>query len=153
DPGGGAGARVRRRVAAFGGRDHAAHRRLQREMAQDGQRARRAAIGFQSGCLSAARHQRILACPPPTWAARLIPARSPPMSAHHPVDPDDVRSAVAGALRAHSTFFLVEGIILLVLGVVAILLPPLATIAVTIIFGWIFLIAGLIGWITTFAAR
>jgi uncharacterized membrane protein HdeD (DUF308 family) len=75
------------------------------------------------------------------------------MSAQHPVDPNEVRAAVAGALREHSTFFLVEGIILLVLGVVAILLPPLATIAVTIIFGWIFLIAGLIGWVTTFAAR
>ena len=27
------------------------------------------------------------------------------MSAHHPVDPNEVRAAVAGAVREHSTFF------------------------------------------------
>src|SRR5690349_8908815 len=75
------------------------------------------------------------------------------MSTQPPADPKKIRAAVAGAIRAHSTFFLVEGIILLILGVLAILLPPIATLAVTIIFGWIFLIAGLIGWVTTFAAR
>jgi uncharacterized membrane protein HdeD (DUF308 family) len=75
------------------------------------------------------------------------------MSSYQPVDPNQVRAAVSGAIREHSTFFLIEGIILLILGVLAILLPPFATLAVTIIFGWIFLIAGLIGWVTTFAAR
>jgi uncharacterized membrane protein HdeD (DUF308 family) len=70
-----------------------------------------------------------------------------------PSDPNQIRTAVAGALREHSTFFLVEGIILLALGVLAILLPPFATLAVTIIFGWIFLVSGAIGWVTTFAAR
>lgn len=67
--------------------------------------------------------------------------------------PSDFRAAVATTLREHSTFFLVEGIILLVLGVLAILLPPIATLAVTIILGWIFLASGLIGWITTFGAH
>ena len=75
------------------------------------------------------------------------------MSTQPPADPKEIRAAVAGAIRAHSTFFLVEGIILLILGVLAILLPPIATLAVTIIFGWIFLVAGLIGWVTTLAAR
>jgi len=37
--------------------------------------------------------------------------------------------------------------------VLAILLPPIATLAVTIIIGWVFLVSGLIGWMTTFAAR
>jgi uncharacterized membrane protein HdeD (DUF308 family) len=75
------------------------------------------------------------------------------MSMQQPADPNEVRAAVAGAIREHSTLFLVEGIVLLVLGVLAILLPPLATLAVTIIFGWIFLISGLIGWVTTLGAR
>jgi uncharacterized membrane protein HdeD (DUF308 family) len=75
------------------------------------------------------------------------------MSSQHPIDPDQVRAAVASTLREHSTFFLVEGIILLVLGALAILLPPFATLAVTIIFGWIFLVSGLIGWVTTLGAR
>lgn len=75
------------------------------------------------------------------------------MSMQHPIDPDQVRAAVARTIREHSTFFLVEGIILLVLGALAILLPPFATLAVTIIFGWIFLVSGLVGWVTTLGAR
>ena len=75
------------------------------------------------------------------------------MSSPQPVDPNQVRAAVSGAIREHSTFFLVEGIILLVLGVLAILLPPFATLAVTIIFGWIFLVSGMIGFVTTVGAR
>ena len=49
--------------------------------------------------------------------------------------------------------FLIEGIILVLLGIAAIVLPPLATIAFTIIIGWIFLVSGIIGLITTFMAR
>ena len=71
------------------------------------------------------------------------------MSSSHPVDPNQVRAAVSGAIREHSGFFLIEGLILLVLGVLAILLPPFATLAVTIIFGWIFLVSGMIGFVTT----
>jgi uncharacterized membrane protein HdeD (DUF308 family) len=75
------------------------------------------------------------------------------MSTQQPVDPNEMRTAVSGAIRQHSTFFLVEGIVLLVLGVLAIMLPPFATLTVTIIFGWIFLVSGLIGWVTTLGAR
>ena len=75
------------------------------------------------------------------------------MSSQQPVDPNQVQAAVARAIREHATFFLVEGVILLILGVLAILLPPFATLAVTIIFGWIFLVSGLIGWVTTLGAR
>jgi len=75
------------------------------------------------------------------------------MSPLNPLDPDGVRNAVAAAIRDHSTFILVEGIILLILGALAILLPPFATIAVTILFGWLFLVSGFVGWMTTFAAR
>jgi uncharacterized membrane protein HdeD (DUF308 family) len=49
--------------------------------------------------------------------------------------------------------FLIEGIVLLILGVAAIVLPPIATLAFTIIIGWIFLISGVMGLITTFMAR
>ena len=75
------------------------------------------------------------------------------MSTQTSIDPGQVRAAVASTIREHSTFFLVEGIILLVLGALAVLLPPFATLAVTIIFGWIFLFSGLIGWVTTLGAR
>jgi uncharacterized membrane protein HdeD (DUF308 family) len=49
--------------------------------------------------------------------------------------------------------FLIEGIILVVLGLLAIIIPPLATIAVTIFLGWLFLISGIVGLVTTFWAR
>jgi len=61
--------------------------------------------------------------------------------------------AVAGAIHEHWVLFLVEGILLVILGLVAIVLPPLATLAFTIIIGWVFLVSGIVGLITTFWAR
>jgi uncharacterized membrane protein HdeD (DUF308 family) len=57
------------------------------------------------------------------------------------------------SLHHHWRMFLVEGIILLVLGFAAIVLPPLAGIATTIILGWLFLIGGIVGLVSTFGAR
>jgi uncharacterized membrane protein HdeD (DUF308 family) len=48
---------------------------------------------------------------------------------------------------------LVEGIVLLVLGLAAIVIPPLATLGIEILFGWIFLVSGIAGLITTFRMR
>lgn len=64
----------------------------------------------------------------------------------------EIGAAVANAIHEHSTFFLVEGIILLALGALAIFVPLFATITITIILGWIFLASGIIGLITTFGA-
>jgi uncharacterized membrane protein HdeD (DUF308 family) len=64
-----------------------------------------------------------------------------------------IGAAVANAVREHSTFFIVEGIILVVLGGLAIFVPLFATITIMIILGWIFLASGIIGLITTFGAR
>ena len=61
--------------------------------------------------------------------------------------------AVAGAIREHWGLFLAEGIILLILGIAAIVMPLIATLAFTIIIGWIFLVSGIVGLITTFWAR
>jgi len=61
--------------------------------------------------------------------------------------------AVAGAIHEHWVLFLVEGILLVILGLIAIVLPPLATLAFTIIIGWVFLVSGIMGLITTFWAR
>jgi uncharacterized membrane protein HdeD (DUF308 family) len=67
-------------------------------------------------------------------------------------DPN-VRTAVANALHEHWVLFLVEGVVLLVLGAVAIVIPPFATLAVTIIFGWLFLFSGVVGLVMTFYMR
>jgi uncharacterized membrane protein HdeD (DUF308 family) len=73
------------------------------------------------------------------------------MSTNQP-DPN-VRAAVANALHEHWVLFLVEGVVLLVLGAVAIVIPPFATLAVTIIFGWLILFSGVVGLVTTFYMR
>lgn len=53
----------------------------------------------------------------------------------------------------HWVLFLVEGIILIILGLAAIVIPPIATLAVEILFGWLLLISGIVGLITTFWMR
>src|SRR5208283_11828 len=52
--------------------------------------------------------------------------------------------AFAGAIHEHWGLFLTEGIILVILGIAAIALPPIATLAFTIIIGWVFLISGVV---------
>jgi len=64
-----------------------------------------------------------------------------------------VGRALAGAIHEHWALFLIEGIILVILGIAAIALPPIATLAFTIIIGWVFLISGGVGLFTTFWAR
>jgi uncharacterized membrane protein HdeD (DUF308 family) len=61
----------------------------------------------------------------------------------------DVQRAASAVLRERWVFFLVEGVVLLVLGATAVVLPPIATLAVTILFGWLFLVSGIVGLITT----
>jgi len=74
------------------------------------------------------------------------------MSTNQP-DIAKFQRAVANALHAHWVLFLIEGVVLLVLGATAIGLPPLATLAATIIIGWLFLVSGVMGLITTFMMR
>lgn len=64
-----------------------------------------------------------------------------------------LQRAATAALREHWVLFLVEGVVLLVLGATAVVLPPIATLAVTILLGWLFLVSGILGLITTFWMR
>jgi uncharacterized membrane protein HdeD (DUF308 family) len=66
---------------------------------------------------------------------------------------DQIQRRVAASLHEHWVLFLVEGIVLVVLGLIAIVLPPIATLAVEILLGWLFLISGIMGLITTFWMR
>ena len=68
-------------------------------------------------------------------------------------DIDQLRRAVLASLHEHWVFYLIEGIILIVLGAAAIIIPPIATIAVTIFFGGLLLLSGIVGLITTFWMR
>jgi uncharacterized membrane protein HdeD (DUF308 family) len=49
--------------------------------------------------------------------------------------------------------FLIEGIVLLVLGALAVLIPPLATLTFTVFLACLLLISGVVGLLTTFGAR
>src|SRR6266516_2051180 len=64
-----------------------------------------------------------------------------------------LQSEMSAAVREHWKAFLFEGILLVVLGLAAMILPPLASLAVTIFLGWMFLISGVAGLALTFWAR
>jgi uncharacterized membrane protein HdeD (DUF308 family) len=68
-------------------------------------------------------------------------------------DLDQLQSAVANSLHTHWRLFLTEGIILFVLGVLAVVVPPIATIALEILIGWLLLVSGVVGLIATLRAR
>lgn len=74
------------------------------------------------------------------------------MSSDRP-DAAEFQRALDGALHAHWRLFLIEGIVLLILGGTAIGVPPVATLAVTIVIGWLFLLSGVMGLIMTFLTR
>jgi uncharacterized membrane protein HdeD (DUF308 family) len=75
------------------------------------------------------------------------------MSVDQPTDVAAIERTLESAVREHWVLFLIEGIILVILGVAAILVPPLATITFTILIGWLFLISGAVGLVTTLRMR
>jgi uncharacterized membrane protein HdeD (DUF308 family) len=63
---------------------------------------------------------------------------------------DTVRPAIGGAVRDHWILYLIEGGVLVLLGVFAVFMPPWFGIA---LFGWLFLAGGIAGLITTLVMR
>lgn len=74
------------------------------------------------------------------------------MSTNRP-DLEGVQRSVVTALHRHWKLYLVEGIVLVILGLLAIVVPPIATLAVTFLFGWLFMVSGVMGLVTTFWMR
>jgi uncharacterized membrane protein HdeD (DUF308 family) len=64
-----------------------------------------------------------------------------------------LQSEMSATVRAHWKAFLIEGILLAILGLAAMIVPPLASLAVTIFLGWMFLISGIAGLALTVWAR
>ena len=62
------------------------------------------------------------------------------MTMYQPQSNDDMRKAVVSVIHDHWVLFLVEGIILVLLGAAAIIVPVIATLAFTLLIGWLFLI-------------
>jgi uncharacterized membrane protein HdeD (DUF308 family) len=70
-----------------------------------------------------------------------------------PQDITKLQSEMSAAVREHWKAFLIEGILLAVLGLAAIVAPWIAGLAFTIFLGWMFLISGVAGLAMTFWAR
>ena len=75
------------------------------------------------------------------------------MATGQPFASAEIRSAVSAAIHRHWGLFLFEGIVLIILGTLAVLVPAVASVAATIVFGWILLLSGVIGLIATFRAQ
>lgn len=70
-----------------------------------------------------------------------------------PQDFSRLQSEMSATVREHWVAFLIEGILLVVLGVAAMIVSPLASLAVTIFIAWMFVISGVAGLALTFWAR
>ncbi|HZK91984.1 MAG TPA: HdeD family acid-resistance protein [Stellaceae bacterium] len=65
----------------------------------------------------------------------------------------DLGAAFRKSVREHWRAFLIEGIILVILGLAAIALPPIAGLATAVVLGWLFLLGGVVGLVATFSQR
>jgi uncharacterized membrane protein HdeD (DUF308 family) len=70
-----------------------------------------------------------------------------------PDDLNKLQSRVNAAVREHWKAFLFEGILLSIIGLAAMIVPPLASLAITIFLGWMFLVSGVAGLVATYWAR
>jgi uncharacterized membrane protein HdeD (DUF308 family) len=68
-------------------------------------------------------------------------------------DFEKMQAALATSLAAHWKLFLIEGVVLVILGLAAIMLPLIATVAIAIVVGWLFLVSGAVGLLATFRMR
>ena len=75
------------------------------------------------------------------------------MTAARSGDIQETGFSLGGAVRRHWVLFLSEGILLVVLGILALLAPVMASVAATVFFGWILFLSGLLGLISTIRAR
>jgi len=75
------------------------------------------------------------------------------MSNDQPTGGAGLAAALKKSLSEHWRLFLAEGVVLVVLGLAAIVIPPIAGLATAIIIGWLFLIGGTVGLVATFGAH
>jgi len=75
------------------------------------------------------------------------------MAFAHPPAPAVAPDSLTRAMNAHWRVFVFEGAVLIVLGVAAIIVPPLAGLDTAVLLGWVFLMAGVVGLISTFKVR
>jgi len=64
----------------------------------------------------------------------------------------EAQGALNETMRAYWVLFLVHGVIMMVLGVLAVIWPQISTVASDIFIGWMFLLSGIAGLVTIFWA-
>jgi uncharacterized membrane protein HdeD (DUF308 family) len=74
-----------------------------------------------------------------------------PMSATNPTS-NDVQRSVMETMQTYWALFLVQGVVMMILGVLAVIWPQISTVAADIYIGWIFLFSGIAGLVTMFWA-
>jgi uncharacterized membrane protein HdeD (DUF308 family) len=75
------------------------------------------------------------------------------MASTQSTSPKDLSTALGRSIHDHWGLFLAEGIILVLLGMAAIVVPPIAGLTVTIFIGWMLLFGGVAGLIASFWGR
>jgi uncharacterized membrane protein HdeD (DUF308 family) len=65
----------------------------------------------------------------------------------------DLAAQTRDSIRKHRTLFLIQGIVMVILGLIAVAIPQIATLATSIFVGWLFIIGGFIRLIATFQSR
>jgi uncharacterized membrane protein HdeD (DUF308 family) len=75
------------------------------------------------------------------------------MSASQSGEARQLREQLGAAIRRHWGLFLFEGIALVILGLLALAAPAIASVAATVFFGWILLLSGVLGLIASLQAR
>jgi len=68
-------------------------------------------------------------------------------------DAGDIQLQFKQAVRDHWVLFLIQGLVMAILGLFAVAAPVIATLAVDIYAGWLFLISGMVGVITLFTRQ
>lgn len=65
---------------------------------------------------------------------------------------ETIENAARISVNRHWRLFLIEGIVLMVLGAGAVLIPVVASLAAAIFLGWLFFVGGIVGLLTTLSA-
>jgi uncharacterized membrane protein HdeD (DUF308 family) len=65
----------------------------------------------------------------------------------------DMTELTRNAIRNHRTMFLIQGVVMVILGILAVAEPMVATLAVEIFVGWLFVIGGIVRLVATFRAH
>lgn len=68
-------------------------------------------------------------------------------------NPSDMQDALKDAMKTNWKLFLFQGIVMVILGILAVAWPAVATIAVDLYVGWLFLISGMVGLVAMFSVR